>query len=51
MTTGEQRAFLIDVRAPQQLGTYIVVARVSSSTADSDYGDNEELGATEIVAP
>jgi len=47
----EQRAFLIDVKAPLATGEFTVLARVLSSTPDPDLGNNERTATTIVVAP
>lgn len=48
MAAGEQRAFLIDVKAPATVGSYTVQGRVSSAELDANFTDNHGQAVTEI---
>ena len=48
MAAGEQRAFLIDVKAPATAGIYTVRGRVSSAEIDANFTDNHAQAVTDI---
>ena len=48
LNPGEQRAFLVDVKAPNSTGTFIARARVSATEGDTNFNDNTALVVTEI---
>ena len=48
MAAGEQRAFLIDVKAPATAGSYTVRGRVSSAEIDANFTDNHAQAVTDI---
>jgi uncharacterized repeat protein (TIGR01451 family) len=49
MEAGEQRAFLVDVQAPEALGLYTISARVSSAEVDTDFSNNRTETISNIV--
>lgn len=50
LNPAEQRAFLVDVQAPNGTGTFLARARVSAAEGDSDFNNNTALFVTEIPA-